>query len=97
MPKELIYSREALDAKVGAEENTPAAGRYPVEHLAVGWARDRGVQIGMAAGPTATIRIDEGVTGGDTDSLWMDLDRDGCNRLIQSIRKARDAAYGADA
>lgn len=25
------------------------------------------------------------------------LDRDGCNKLIKDLRRARDAAYGADA
>jgi hypothetical protein len=27
----------------------------------------------------------------------VDLDREGCNRAIRALRKARDAAYGADA
>jgi hypothetical protein len=29
-------------------------------------------------------------------SLWASLDRAAINRLIKSLRKARDAAYGAD-
>lgn len=33
---------------------------------------------------------------GDPSSVWTDLDRTGCNNLIRSIRKARDAAYGRD-
>lgn len=28
---------------------------------------------------------------------WSHLNRDGCNRLIRLVRKARDAAFGADA
>lgn len=28
--------------------------------------------------------------------VWADLSRDGCNRLIRIVRKARDSAYGAD-
>lgn len=28
--------------------------------------------------------------------VWSDLDRQGCNRLIRLVRKARDAAFGKD-
>lgn len=28
--------------------------------------------------------------------VWSTLDRGGCNRLIKLLRRARDAAYGAD-
>lgn len=28
--------------------------------------------------------------------VWSDLDRDGCNRLVRILRKARDAAFGRD-
>jgi hypothetical protein len=97
MPKELIYSPEALGARLYDDASTGTPQPYPVEHLAVGWSQDRGVQIGLTAGPSAKIRIDEGDTGGATDSLWLDLDRDAINRLIKSLRKARDSAYGADA
>lgn len=88
MPKELIYSRETL---------TGDPGTAVVEHIAVGWTKNRTVQLGVINGPKAQIMVDgkpleEGLAG-----LWMDLDRDGCNRLIQSVRKARDAAYGPDA
>ena len=30
-------------------------------------------------------------------SIWSSLDREGINRLIRLLRKARDNAYGADA
>jgi hypothetical protein len=30
-------------------------------------------------------------------SIWASMDRDGINRLIRLLRKARDSAYGADA
>lgn len=29
--------------------------------------------------------------------LWGTLDREGCNRLIRVLRRARDQAFGADA
>jgi hypothetical protein len=97
MPKELIYSPEALCSRLYDDTNRATVQPYPVEHLAVGWSSDRGVQIGLTAGPSAKIRVDEGNTGGETDSLWLDLDRDAINRLIRTLRRARDAAYGADA
>lgn len=28
--------------------------------------------------------------------VWADLNRDGCNRLIRLVRKARDTAFGHD-
>jgi hypothetical protein len=97
MPKELIYSPEALRVRLDDDASSTVLQNYPVEHLAVGWSSDRGVQVGVTAGPAAKIRIDQGDTGGETDSLWLDLDREGINRLIRTLRKARDAAYGADA
>lgn len=97
MPKELIYSGEALGARRYVGDGNDAPPPYPVEHVAIGWEKDRGVQLGVASGPAAEIRIATDSSGAVVDSLWMDLDRDGCNRLIRSLRKARDAAYGADA
>lgn len=86
MPKELIYNQSALEGKVPDWEI--------VEHVAVGWTPDRDVQIGVAfARPEVTVNgSDEPVP-----SVWMNLNRAGINRLIQSLRKARDAAYGKDA
>lgn len=82
MPKEILYSAETLRGDTAV-----------VEHVAVGWTKDAAVQLGVQAGPKVSMSID-----GDPDhrSLWMDLDRAGCNRLIRSLRKARDVAYGAD-
>ncbi len=97
MPKELIYSAEALGVRRYVEDGIDAPSLYPVEHLAVGWQKDRNVQVGVTAGPAAVIRVSGTDVGGEVDSLWMDLDRDACNRLIRSVRKARDSAYGPDA
>ncbi len=84
MPKELLYSAESLRGDVTAV----------VEHIAVGWTKDRSVQIGVVQGPPVELTIN----GQPVDpGLWMDLDREGCNRLIRSVRKARDSAYGPDA
>lgn len=86
MPKELIYSAPALQPG--------HANSYVVEHLAVGWERDKHVQIGVVNGPPVELAIN-GVRA--DPGLWMDLDRVQINRLIHVLRRARDAAYGADA
>jgi hypothetical protein len=35
--------------------------------------------------------------GEDIAQLAIQLDREGCNRVIRTVRRARDKAYGADA
>lgn len=65
-----------------------------ISHVAVGWGRDTNVQIGVVNGPQSEIAIDGVVAD---PGLWMDLNRAQINRLIRSLRRARDAAYGADA
>lgn len=41
--------------------------------------------------------VQKDMDGWPRPGFWVDLDRDGINRLIRILRKARDAAYGADA
>ncbi len=53
----------------------------------VGWRRDQGVQIGVEQ---------EAQAGAETQT-FVHLARDDINRLIRTLRKARDAAYGSDA
>lgn len=54
----------------------------------VGWQQDVGVQL-------ATVRA--GSHSYDpADGLYVDLSRDGINRLIKTLRKARDQAFGKD-
>lgn len=72
--------------------------------VAVGWQRDRDVQLGVALRPVVQY-IDGGATTDATttttqsfkEGQWLTLDRAGLNRLIRALRKARDAAFGADA
>jgi hypothetical protein len=49
---------------------------------------------------TGTERFLAAVTGMGTPEpfhgWFVTLDRDGCNRMIRALRKARDAAYGRD-
>lgn len=67
----------------------------------VAWGHDSTVQVG-----TTNEHSDLVLQNTDSDGdMWTEpfygwfvtLDRHGVNRLIQALRKARDAAYGADA
>lgn len=65
----------------------------------VGWERDGYVQV-ATINPKREYRMSyEGDGEGQTftaHGLYSTLDRDGINRLIQVLRRARDQAYGAD-
>lgn len=82
MPKELVYD---------------AAGMFDVH---VGWTPDSDMQVGVVTHGggdlvkqlTAGDEVDGGFTG-----VWSTLDRDGVNRLIRVLRRARDSTFGADA
>jgi hypothetical protein len=94
MPKEII---------------TNGAFRRGNPWMQVGWARGQYVQIGvLTEGPEArqdtlvpAHQTEDGgiikALGAEGESLFCDLDRDGINKLIRSLRKARDQAYGSDA
>lgn len=63
----------------------------PEPHLHVGWTRDRDhVEVATRAGGDYADDLKR-------PGLFVQLDRDGINRLIRALRKARDAAFGADA
>ena len=96
MPKEVIYSSDgaymlATDGneypEVGIPEGT--VGQYRQRGVHVGWTRKRHVEVGVASFDVSREMPSDGV--------FLALDRDGINRLIRSLRKARDAAYGSDA
>ncbi len=106
MPKEITYSdqREYVLMDDGSEGtpgwggDDPRAGdarrNHPVLRRAaiVGWSREQGhVEIGVDALDISTQASDH-VTG-----MFATFDREGINRLIRTLRKARDAAYGSDA
>lgn len=81
MPKETIHDKHATEPGVCAS-------------IEVGWGRDSGhVQLGTIVLDVADQRVKD-VT---RDGMYVQLDRDGINRLIRSLRKARDAAFGSDA
>lgn len=87
------------------ETITDLANMYDVQ---VGWQSGSDVQIGVVTHDGGTIvewLFPEASTGTITVSdsspsftgLWGTLDREGINRLIRVLRRARDSAYGADA
>lgn len=60
--------------------------------IVVTWAVDSDVNIGLI-GPDGQPIPDDAVSNG-----WFSgLRRDTCNKLIKTLQRARDQAYGADA
>lgn len=84
MPKEIVYDQAAMyDA-------------------AVQWEQNRYVQVGVVTHDGATLA--SRLTGEHIDAeeaaqfigVWGTLDREGCNRMIRALRRARDQAFGRD-
>lgn len=100
MPKEVIYS-DSKPYVVSPDGGEHPAGEPDLElpegtgtavyrrGVHVGWSRNRYVEVGVAQMNISTEWVETG--------HFTSLDRDGINRLIRSLRKARDAAYGSDA
>ena len=100
MPKEITYGdgpefsispdgSELPPAKQPGEPPTP-----PILKRAsvVSWHRDSGyVELGIQCLEIATS------ASGTHAGQYASFDRDGINRMIRSLRKARDQAFGADA
>jgi hypothetical protein len=91
MPKEYIECADfGRRVPIVVEEGKPAEfATLDTVAAKVGWTRDRGhVEL-------AVVRCTEGAYD-DFDARYMQLDRAGLNRLIRTLRKARDAAFGRD-
>ena len=70
------------------------SGMYDV---VVGWERDKHVQVGVQAHNQQNLVVVDGeAQPAKFESLWGTFDRAGINRLIRSLRGARDQAYGRD-
>lgn len=100
MPKEITYTdapaylampdgSEYSEGSAEAEAAANSGGKWQRRGVHVGWVKDRHVEVGVAQFDPSRERASEGV--------FLSLDRAGINRLIRSLRKARDAAYGSDA
>lgn len=59
------------------------------DRFEVAWHRDY-------SGVYLTMILDDGTPGQPPRSSAVELDRSAINRLIRTLRRARDAAYGAD-
>lgn len=87
MPKEYVES--SFGPRV-SDDGKGSASVEPPFRATVGWSRDTGhVQI-ATVDPQKEARFD-GSAG-----YYVDLDRDGINRLIRTLRRARDQAFGKD-
>lgn len=90
MPKEIIYNKYG---------NTPDNSEF----IHVGWSKDAGHVEVATVSPNGRLMLLDPDTGkyvqaGGVDPGWfIQLDRQGINDLIRVLRRARDAAYGADA
>lgn len=68
--------------------------------VVVAWTPGKDLQVGVERGPEVYINSEPvaGVsTTGYGSGQYATLDRAGVNRMIRALRKARDAAFGADA
>lgn len=99
MPKEITYSNqpEYILMKDGSEIQVSKTGPFtatgPVLRRAaiVGWSKEQGhVEIGLNALEISTEH------GSYNTGMYATFDRAGLNRLIKTLRKARDDAFGRD-
>jgi hypothetical protein len=80
MPKELIHSRYGQAS--GNDE----------PRLSIGWARDlEHVEVGTVMPEGAELHATP-----EGNGWFIQLDRDGINRAIRTLRRARDQAFGRD-
>ncbi len=82
MPKENINSTSTSDEG------------DPVTRVEVSWFAGRSVDVGVACLADPDPELPSGIFN---QATFVHLGRDGINRLIRVLRRARDAAYGADA
>jgi hypothetical protein len=86
MPKEYIEDRWAGHDDASVADGSPT-------RVKVGWSKEgEHVEIATVAPDEAELQpTPEG------NGWFVQLDRSGINRLIHTLRRARDAAYGKDA
>ena len=87
MPKEYID-----DHYMGHDDDGVADGSQ--FRVKVGWSKESGdIQIATVAPDGVELRGEHPESNG----WFVNLDRSGINRLIRTLRKARDQAFGSDA
>lgn len=90
MPKEIIES--SYYDQLLVDVNTGKSVRAEPTYMHVGWTKDhKHVEVAVI---NRDIKVE---FPGDTREGWfMQMDREGCNRAIKALRKARDDAFGRD-
>ena len=106
MPRERVYSalvpfvdedpaRTVVDLSWSRE-----AGHVQIATIAVDAATGDALNIVERFGSVSASSGDDESTKHEcpviSGGLYMQLDRDGCNRLIRNLRRARDQAFGRD-
>lgn len=86
MPKEFIE-----DQYTGHDDDAVAAGSSA--RVRVGWSKEA-EHVEVATVAPHALPLDLASEG---NGWFVQLDRSGLNRLIRTLRKARDQAYGSDA
>lgn len=96
MPKEIVRSYEPVAlTKQEVEEYEAAGGERDVvgkiyTQAELGWSREAYfAQLGVT--------IEDPSIDWEKRGYFIQLDRDGINRLIRALRKARDQVFGKDA
>ncbi len=99
MPKEITYGDgpEFVIEPDGSELHPVKPEHYPLPVLkraaVVGWLKDRNgyVEVGIQCLEVGTN------ANGHHPGQYASFDRQGINRLIRTLRRARDQAFGVDA
>lgn len=63
----------------------------------VSWKADSHVQVATVNLESPFEFTGENADAGKFEGWYVTLDREGINRMIRALRKARDAAFGSDA
>lgn len=89
MPKEYIVTRST-------RRRTDQHGGL-TEAVRIGWSPDCNVQIATVLMAPTDGALAVQITNPCDQGQFVDLDRESINRLIRTLRTARDKAFGADA
>ena len=98
MPKEIVHDQSGLyDVQVGwAHDKYVQVGIETADHRTIA---DRLLGTDGESSPEVRAQMDKLLGDGTLAAftgLWGTLDREGCNRLIRTLRRARDQAFGRD-
>lgn len=104
MPKEFIESRwfgqygdQLIDPEKGLVEGNTRQVPIEMSALKVGWSREaEHVELAVVTMETDNEKLAGTFAEHGDEVRYMQLDRRGINRIIATLRKARDNAFGRD-